>query len=245
MIELNLIPDVKQELIKAHRQRALVISASILVSIIGGVIVVLFGLFVFGGQTFIIGDQQRQIKEQDDKLHSVADLEKTLTIQNQLRQITILHDGKGIVSNLQYVLSPINPKAPNNVKFSKISLDTAEGVITIDAQADGNYEAFETFKKTLKATKLSYVPVGEKEKVTISLVKEGTEISEGNPSYGKDDTGKTVLRFTISFTYAEELFARSSKDVRVQGPSVTDATDSFQGLPTSIFDNRAQDQEAN
>lgn len=243
MIELNLIPDVKQELIRAQRSRALVVSLSILISVAAGVVVVLLAGFVFVGQTVIINGQKQDIASKDKDLHAVAGLAKTLTIQNQLSQIATLHNEKGITSNLQYILTKINPAEPNNAKFSRISLDTEQGTIKIEAQADGGFKAFDIFKKTLKATKVSY-PADAKKPTKVDLIKDGV-INESDVSSGNDDTGKTVLRFTISFSYAPELLARESGKVQVEGPVRTDATDSFQGLPQSIFDVRAKDQENN
>lgn len=49
MIEVNLIPDVKQEFIRAQRTRNTVISFSIMASIAAGVAIVIFALLL-GGQ---------------------------------------------------------------------------------------------------------------------------------------------------------------------------------------------------
>ena len=51
MIEINLVPDVKQELIRAQRSRTVVVTFSILTGIIALGIVVLLLLYVFGVQT--------------------------------------------------------------------------------------------------------------------------------------------------------------------------------------------------
>ena len=51
MLEINLIPDVKQELIRAERVRSIVISMTILVGVIAIGLVLLLSLWVFGVQT--------------------------------------------------------------------------------------------------------------------------------------------------------------------------------------------------
>mgnify|MGYP001584056236 FL=1 len=51
MIELNLVPDVKQEFIRAKRIRNVVISTVILVGIVSIGVVVLLALYLFGVQT--------------------------------------------------------------------------------------------------------------------------------------------------------------------------------------------------
>ena len=50
MIEINLIPDVKQELLRAQKGRAVVISASIFASVIAVGVVALLLVYIFGVQ---------------------------------------------------------------------------------------------------------------------------------------------------------------------------------------------------
>lgn len=238
MIELNLIPDVKQELIKAQRSRALVISAAVLLSIAAGAVVTLLALYVFGAQTIIINNQKNDITDKDQALHQIDGLEQTLTIQNQLETIVALHNDKGIYSRLFSVLEPIKPAAPNDIKISKVTLDSAEGTIQIEAQATGGYQAFETFKKTLAATTFTYNKDSKD-----PLVKADTTIEESGVSTAKNEAGADVLQFSVKFTYTPELFARESTNVKVKGPTLTNATDSFRGLPKDLFTSKATSQE--
>lgn len=238
MIQLNLVPDVKQELIKAQRSRTLVISGAILVSMISGAVVTLLALYVFGAQAVLMYNQGNTIKEKDEALHQVDGLEQTLTIQHQLDAIVDLHNQKGIYSRLFSVLEPIQPAPPNDIKISRVNLDNIEGIIQIEAQASGGYKAFETFKKTLAATTFTY---DDNKKAT--LVAANTVIEETGVSAAKDDKGANVLQFTVKFTYTPELFARQSSNVTVKGPTLTNATDSFRGLPKDLFTTKATNEE--
>ena len=68
----------------------------------------------------------------------------------------------------------------------------------------------------------------------------------GDTSYGEDSTGAKVLRFSIKFDYVPELFATSSKDLKVTISNGGDATDSYLGVPKSLFVDKAKDvQEVN
>ena len=82
MIEINLIPDVKQELLKAQRIRNVVISSSILVSIIAAGVVVLLLVYMFGVQSVRNSLLDSQIKDKYATLSKVDDLSKIITIQN-------------------------------------------------------------------------------------------------------------------------------------------------------------------
>ena len=105
MIEINLVPDVKLELLRVRRNRTAVVSASILISLISGGIVVLLALYVFAGQTLAGRSLDGTIDEQSKKLSSVEDLSEMLTIQSQLTQLSATHDNKTVTSRLFDLIS--------------------------------------------------------------------------------------------------------------------------------------------
>ena len=238
MIEINLVPDVKQELIKAQRVRASVISIAIVVGIGAVAIVVILALWVFAIQAArgLISDNT--IKNQSEELSNVEDISDTLTIQHQLSKLSEMHDGKNIDSRLFDVLTTINPSAPNNVAITNVSLDTATTTIKLEAQAANGYPALDVFKKTINATTFQFANNGEKQSVALA-----SNMSDSDRSYGEDATGAKVLRFTLTFTYPEELFSRTSQNATIVAPERTNATDSFLGVPQSLFVQKASDTE--
>jgi Tfp pilus assembly protein PilN len=231
MIEINLIPDVKLELLKARRQRKMVISAAILVSIAAGAGVVLLVLYAFGVQTVADTLADNAIKDENHKLSKVKDLSKTLTIQNQLEQLSRSQNDKNITSRLFDIISATVPEGKNAVSIKKLAFTAVDGTISIDGEASNGYEALEVFKKTVAQTKFQYNLDGRAQEP----VKIATNISDGNRSYGEDADGNRVLRFTVSFTYAGELFKREIQNGKVVGPDKQRATDSVEGVPTSLF----------
>jgi Tfp pilus assembly protein PilN len=238
MIEINLIPDVKQELIRARRVRSTVISGAIVVGIAAVALVILLAVYVFGAQALRNKFADDAIMSENSKLTQVKDLPNMLTVQNQLTKLSGMHDSKMISSRSFDVLSAIVPPEPNSIAVSRLALNSEENTITIEGQAVNGYPALETFKKTIEATKVVYATEGEDD---TSSVKLASDVVEGERSYGDDETGRKVLRFTLSFTYADELFARDSKNTLIVGPGRTNATDSFIGIPQSLFTNKATD----
>lgn len=234
MIEINLVPDVKQELIKAQRVRATVISVAILVGLVAVGVVVLLALWVYAVQTARSAITDNTIRTESEKLAAVEDIENTLTIQNQLNILPELHDSKQMDSRIFTILSTINPSAPNNVSITNLTLDSSTNNIAIEAQASNGYPALEVFKKTINATRFQYVQDGETQSVALAA-----NMSDSDRSYGEDASGVKVLRFTLSFTYPDELFARTSREARIVGPTRANATDSFLGVPKSLFTQRA------
>ena len=236
MIEVNLVPDVKQELIRAQRVRTSVISLAILTSIVAVGLVVLLAVWVFAVQAVRHNLTDDDIKKKSQQLASVEDINNTLTIQNQLSKLQSMHDGKKIDSRIFDVLQAINPAAPNDVRVTSLVVDSENKVVTIQAQATAGYSALEVFKKTLAATNVSYVSDGQQQTVPLA-----TKISDSERSYGEDSNGAKVLRFTLGFSFPEELFAATVDNVAVQGPAKSNATDSYVGVPQSLFTPKATD----
>jgi len=236
MIEINLVPDVKQELIKAQRVRASVISVAVLAGIVATGVVVLLAIWVFGVQTARSVILDNTITSESETLASVEDVNRTLTIQNQLSKLSEMHDNKTISSRIFDILTTINPSAPNNVSITNLSLDMLTSTITIEGQAANGYPALEVFKKTISATTFRYSQNDEQFSVPLAA-----DMSDSERSYGEDAAGARVLRFSLSFTYPEELFSRMAENATVVAPERANATDSFQGVPHSLFTQRAND----
>jgi hypothetical protein len=237
MIEINLVPDVKRELLRAQKVRSTVISFAIIVGISALSIVLLLAFWVFIVQTARGVLSDNTIKSEDKKLQSIKDLPNALTIQNQLGQLVTLHNDKHITSRIFDVLATINPPEPNNIGINRATLNTEDSTITLEAQAASGYPALEVFRKTISATKFRYTDDSGQIK-TVSLA---SELSDSERSYGEDAAGKKVLRFTLSFKYPQELLQRSSLSAIIIAPTKTNATDSFIGVPASLFTEKASD----
>jgi hypothetical protein len=237
MIEINLVPDVKQELIKAQRVRSVVISTSIFAGIIALAIVGVLSAYVFGVQTVRSALSDDAIKKGGAQLANVEDLSKVLTIQNQLSKISELNSQKKIDSRVFDVLQAVIPPPPNNIQVSSLVIDAANSRISLEGQTP-TYDTLEVFKKTIDGAVITYKIDDEELQTDLA-----TEISTSDVSFGEDSTGAKVLRFTLSFVYPEELFSPTIPGVVVKLTNQGNVTDSYLGLPKSIFVQRADDLE--
>lgn len=233
MIEINLIPDVKLELLKARRQQRNIISLAILVSMAAGALVVLLAFYVFVVQTVALGLANNAVKSEYAELSKVQDLSKTLTIQNQMTQISTLHSNKLVGTRVFELLDTIVPTGTNKISVTSFTLDTDEGLITIEGEAKNGFEALDVFKKTIAKTNFTYVDGGGSQTVAIL---DGT-ITDGEQRYGESADGSKVLRFSLSFNYPAELFSPTSENGKVIAPNKQNATDSAAGVPNSLFTN--------
>ena len=239
MIEINLLPNVKRELLKTRAMRNRVISISFLVGGASIAAVVVLAL-ILGSQIAAEAIQNGVIKDRNDKLMAVEDLNKVVTIQHQLTKINEQHSRKKLNSRIFDVVTAVNPVAPNNVSFSDIKVNPESKTITLEGSAVNGYSALETLKKTILNTKVQTTD-GDKSS-EVSLTK---EIKDGDTSFGENSEGKKVLQFSFSFEYAEELLAPANNGtVSVLTPTgKVDVTDSRQGIPDSLFKSNSKKQE--
>lgn len=148
MIQFNLLPDVKIQFIKAERRKRLMIAVSVIVS--GAMLTLFLVLFLFVrvNQAKHISDLNKDIETNLGQLKGKEDLNKILTIQNQLSSLPQLHDDKAVSSRLIDYLGQVTP---NEASISSVSVDFAENKITINGTAD-NLITVNKFIDTLKFT---------------------------------------------------------------------------------------------
>jgi hypothetical protein len=238
MIEINLVPDVKQELIRAETVRGIVISTSFLIGLISIGVVVILSAYVFGVQTVrsVIADEG--IKKGGAQLASVKDLSKVLTIQNQLTKINSLNDQKKIDSRVFDLLLAVLPTDTNQVQLSGVTIDATASTITLEGQAGGGFQSLEVLRKTINNAVVLTTVDGKQTETRLA-----SEINTSDVSFGEDNSGKKVLRFTLRFTYDEILFSPQVQGVTIKINDQGNATDSYIGVPRSIFTDRAVDLE--
>jgi len=234
MIQINLIPDIKRELLRAQQMRRTAISISIFAGIIAAGAVVALGI-ILGVQVVHQNIVQTNIDSEYKTLKGVDNIENVLTIQNQLTSIQSYQDKRTIDSRLFDVLGAINPAEPNSAKFSSIKLDPLSQTITIEGTAANGYSATETFRKTILNTQVESGTGSDVVKTPLT-----NEVTIGETSYGQSADGVRVLRFSVTFTYPDGLFDNSLKNIKIVTPTAKiDVTDSKTRVPESLFTEKA------
>lgn len=238
MIEINLIPDVKRELLRTRMLRNMIVSLSVLIGIVSIAAVVIGGL-ILGGQLAFEAKQDGDIKQKHAELMREADLNKTVTLQSQLDQIETMHADKKMHSRLFEVIQAVNPATPNNVQLSLVRLDPENKTVRIEGSAVNGYAALEVLKKTITNTRVRSQAKDAEQDQGVILAQ---DMTDGETSFGENAEGKKVLRFSFQFTYPDELFARTKEGVSIVTPAGrVDVTDSRVGVPESLF---AKDEPA-
>lgn len=123
-MQLNLLPAVKMEYIKAQRARRMVISVSTIVTI-AAVVLLLLLLSVSGLQKKHLSDLNKDIANESSKLKDEPQINKMLTVQNQLGALTQLHAQEPAASKVFTYLNQVTPTSASithfNIDFTKQS----------------------------------------------------------------------------------------------------------------------------
>jgi len=148
MIQFNLLPDVKQQYVKARQMQRLVTLVSIAASAASLFILIVMLVTVDVVQRASLNDLNGNIKKYSNQLKSVKDLDKILTVQNQLNTLTDLHDKKVVTSRLFDYISQVTP---SSASIRQLSVDFGANTMIIDGSAP-TLESVNTFTDDLKAT---------------------------------------------------------------------------------------------
>jgi ABC-type lipoprotein release transport system permease subunit len=148
MIQINLLPDVKLEYLRARSMKHLVVAASFLIIAVSLSILFILFSYVQGIQRLDIRNLNADIAANTEELSKVEDLDKILTIQNQLNNLTPLHEQKVVASRLQDYVSSVTP---SQVTFSELDVNYEEFTIKMIGKAD-NLRQVNQFIDTMKFT---------------------------------------------------------------------------------------------
>lgn len=148
MAQLNLLPDVKLQYIHAKQRKRLVIGLSVGVSAFFLALFIFLLLFVRVGQKQHLKALDKDITQATAELKSKQDLDKILTIQNQLNSLPGLHDKKIISSRLVDYLAQTTP---TQATISDVTADFADNKLVIEGNADA-LSTVNKFADTLKFT---------------------------------------------------------------------------------------------
>lgn len=159
--EINLVPEVKAQMIRAQKTRNLVLFLCILVSSIAiGVTVILFG--VKSGQDIVMANQDNRLDLMSKTLNSYSELNNLVTVQGQLQGISDITDQKTVLSRVFSALSVTLPQGADSVRLSELNVNLDSGVVRMDGQADArvdpliDYRVLESLKKSIALTKYDY-----------------------------------------------------------------------------------------
>lgn len=168
--EINLVPDIKGEMIKALKLRNFIFYLCIVV-VAASVGVSLIFFSIAAGQKAVVAGKTDTIEELSKKLNSYSDLSDFLTIKDQLGNLSSISNNKKLLSRTFGVLSAILPTGADTITISElgISLEEESPTITLEAQANAgkdpfiDYNVLDAFKKSMQYMRYDYGTYVDKE----------------------------------------------------------------------------------
>lgn len=161
--EINLVPDIKGEMIRALKMRNFIFFLCIVVAAASVAVTIMTGL-VMGGQQLALESKKNTIDNLSNKLNSYSDLSDFLTIKDQLGNIATLTSNKKVLSRTFGILSTLIPTGADTITISElnVNLETTYPTFSFDAQANAGKEPFidynvlEAFKKSMQYMRYDY-----------------------------------------------------------------------------------------
>ncbi len=228
MIQLNLLPDVKKEFLKAQQTKNAVISGAVLVSIVAAGVVALLATTVYGAQSVFISNLKKEIKSNHQTVASKQEINKYLAIQSQLKAVDEASANRSVYARWFEYLPQLNPKPPFNITLFSAEI-VKDGTSATLIGSGANFEVVNNFKNTLENAKLVYFGT-DGQKVEKPLF---TSVGSGSPSLSNVD-GKAVATFDFTLVFEPEAFSLSTVDPKIEVPKLT-TSDGDQNAPKELF----------
>lgn len=238
MAQLNLLPDVKLEFIRAEKRKRMVVGFSFLISAVFLAIFIMLLLFVRVGQKQHMSRIDKDIDTAVAELKTNPELDKILTVQNQLSSLPDLHDKKVISSRLFDYLTQMTP---TQATISDVTLDFETGTLTIKGNAD-SLSTVNKFTDTLKFTdfKVASEPPVEG-KAFKEVVLKNFSVSDGS-------SGEAEVSYEIEMKYDPAIFANSAPSTDGKSPVTLTvpniiSTRSATQTPDNLFAPQPKEEE--
>jgi uncharacterized protein YoxC len=231
MIQFNLLPDVKLEYLKARRTRQLVVSISIIATVVSLAILIILLATVYAVQKKSLNDLNSDVGKYTKQVEGTSNLNKILTVQNQLSILTSLHDQKPVASRLFTYLKQVTPSTASvsqlNINFATAASSTATAVSsanTISITGDASsLDVVNTYVDTLKFT--TYKIAGSNSSSTPSAFS-----SVVLSSFSRDNTDAS---FTITASFDPIIF-NAADNVTLNVPNIISTRSAIE-QPTDLF----------
>ncbi len=221
MIQLNLVPNVKQEFLKAQRAKRIIVLTALGIGGFFLAIVVILTLSVYVVQKRHIANLETDISSKASELQAIPELPEILTVQSQLKALPGLHAQAPEISRFFRYLSQITP-ADVVLDASEMSLGgSVEGAVQ-QIQLTGrstNFKAVNRYVDTIKNA--SYVTADLKD---VSLPAFPNVVLT---SIGRDPQAESrfATGFVLSMQFDPAIFA-SDKVVTMSIPSIASTVSS-------------------
>ncbi len=226
MIEFNLLPDIKQQYLKAKRLKKIIIFIVVVISTLSLVLFAFSYWYVYFNQKNNIKNLNNEITSSIRHIKGNPNLNKILTIQNQLNSLPNILSQSPKVSRIFNFMAELTPA---NATISDLTINLSSNSISINGGAD-SLNTVNQFVDTLKYAK--YNNGSSKNNVPFSSV------TLASFSYSSSASSTTPAQFTITFNYDPTLF-NNTDNIQLVVPNIT-TTRSILNQPKILFQSNTK-----
>lgn len=172
--EINLVPDIKNDMIKALKLRNFIFFLCIVIASAAAGAVAIVGS-IAGGQQAAVNGKKATLDEMTKTISSYSDLSEFLTVKDQLGNIANITSNKTLLSRTFGILSALIPTGADRITISELNINLSGDAPTFnfDAQANAgeppyiDYNVLDSFKKSMSYMRYDYGSYVDKEGATI------------------------------------------------------------------------------
>ncbi|MBQ3325761.1 hypothetical protein IJG79_01265 [Candidatus Saccharibacteria bacterium] len=254
--EINLVPDVKRQMIKAMRFRNIMLFICIVVvSFAGGVVVITAS--IWEGQNIAMSSQDSRMKLMSSKLNDFSSLSDFLTIQSQLNDLNTINANKKVLSRVFPILGVVLPAGPDKITLSELTVDLSNNLLRFDGQADAkvspyiDYRVLESFTKGVALMKYDYgryVTANDEDIPTRCIVETD---ADGNMLVEEEKTDNATNKYVYAYWLKGKKGCDPARDDYDENAEDGDATQSgtangslLQDLSVSETEDQEGDNES-
>lgn len=192
-VQVNLLPNTKQERLKAKRVRQMIIAGCfVAIAIAVAVPTILF--FLRLALDLNLDSKQKNIDELKAKIKNTPNIENMLSVKDRLNQLPLLYSNRNQYSEfLTYMLS----RVPQDVKLSTVEL-TDDGTMRILGESP-SYELVEKFYESLRQANVSVNPDNIEPDADLQGLFTSMQLDDVDGASGAE------VSFTISGVFSDDL----------------------------------------
>lgn len=158
--EINLVPDVKAQMIRMQKIRNVMFFVCIVISIASVSTALVLGS-IKGAQDITMSGQDRHMENLSNKIMEYSELPEFLTIQNQINGISSIEDNQRVLSRALLLLNSLIPNEGDSIAVSELSVDLSKTTLSFNAHADAlkdkiDYRVLEAFIKRTNMMTFDY-----------------------------------------------------------------------------------------
>jgi Tfp pilus assembly protein PilN len=213
MIQINLLPEVKQLYLRSQQTKHTVIVTAILVSIVTLILLILMFVYVQFIQSMHRDNLQKDIDSSVHQLKRKKNAVKIVTVQGALEQLPEIQNKKVLASSLFEYLKSFTPR---DVGYDTVTLDVVNNSLTLQGGANSTEKA-NILANNLKSAKFSFTKENETQVVNTPI----NNILFNDLSKAEQSQQGRAVTFNIVFTFDPLLFSQgiSNKKLTVNAAS--------------------------